>query len=101
MPFSPGFPIDNLGEIKIDIDLEARSGNLEVQRAVRYSDDGGLTWGAVVALGAATSSAGKTIGSFSNLDASKQQVQVGLRVRNISGSRVEKALIAANIHLKH
>ncbi|MBW2253167.1 MAG: tail fiber domain-containing protein [Deltaproteobacteria bacterium] len=86
IPFHEGCALKTRG-VRVDYDLEVEQGQILVQRAIRYSNDGGKTWTAATGFGAAFNG---TAGwhndtQFHAVDEDYQQFQVGLNVMNDEG----------------
>ena len=73
---------------RVEVELSDLRGPAEVRPAVRYSNDGGFTGSSPVEWGSSyVSSAGWTHGDrFNDIDNDYQMFEVGLNVRNTSGS---------------
>lgn len=90
-PLSDAVPAQSIASMRVSIEMSEDAGFCKMRAALRWSDDGGATWGAVQNPNGATylSANGQTIGAWvdaSTLGTPKQWVQFGVETAEDAGS---------------
>lgn len=87
--------VSKVSRAKMDLLVENIDVAISLTRAIRYSNDGGVTWSAAVEVGSAVTSEGWSNDTTYNvLDDDYEIAQVGLNVKNASGSALNVAQVA-------
>lgn len=86
--------IAEVSRAKMDLLVESIDQAISVTRAVRYSNDGGVTWTSATEVGSAVTTEGwSNDTSYNALDDDYQIAQVGLNVKNTSGTALNVAQV--------